>query len=101
MLEDKYIVCRDCSNEFPFTVSEQEFYAEKGFENEPGRCPDCRRARKQERNGNSGNRGNSGYGGERRMFQTVCAECGQETTVPFEPNGTRPVYCRDCFQARR
>ncbi len=36
MLEDKYIVCRDCSNEFPFTVSEQEFYAEKGFENEPG-----------------------------------------------------------------
>ena len=93
-MEDKYLVCKDCGTEFVFSVSEQEFYAEKGFENEPGRCPDCRRARKAQRGGGYG-------GGERRMFATVCAACGQETTVPFEPTGDRPVYCRDCFQARR
>lgn len=99
-MEDKYIACKDCGNEFLFSVSEQEFYAEKGFENEPGRCPDCRRARKQQRNG-YGSGGGSGYREERQMFKTVCAACGQETTVPFEPTGERPVYCRDCFQARR
>ncbi|HBW13533.1 MULTISPECIES: zinc-ribbon domain-containing protein [Proteiniclasticum] len=48
-MEDKKIICRDCNNEFVFTVGEQEFYKEKGFENEPVRCPDCRRARKNEK----------------------------------------------------
>ena len=48
-MEDKAIVCKDCGKEFVFTVGEQEFYKEKGFENEPVRCPDCRRARKQNR----------------------------------------------------
>lgn len=97
MLEDKYIVCKDCGNEFLFSVSEQEFYAEKGFENEPGRCPVCRKARKQQRGGfGGGNRRE-----DRPMFKTVCASCGQETMVPFEPSGDRPVYCRDCFQERR
>jgi hypothetical protein len=51
-MEDKNLVCKDCNKEFVFTVGEQEFYKEKGFENEPQRCPDCRRARKQERNSN-------------------------------------------------
>ncbi|MEG1002008.1 zinc-ribbon domain-containing protein [Clostridium sp.] len=46
-MEDKTIVCKDCGKEFVFTVGEQEFYKEKGFDNEPQRCPDCRRARKQ------------------------------------------------------
>jgi CxxC-x17-CxxC domain-containing protein len=96
MFEDKYLVCKDCGNEFLFSASEQEFYAEKGFENEPGRCPDCRRAHKQQRNG-----GNFRSREDRPMFKTICASCGQETTVPFEPSGDRPVYCRDCFQARR
>ncbi len=49
-MADKTIVCADCGNEFIFTEGEQEFYKEKGFENEPKRCPDCRRARKQQRN---------------------------------------------------
>ncbi|MGM9580307.1 MAG: CxxC-x17-CxxC domain-containing protein, partial [Anaerovibrio sp.] len=31
----------------------------------------------------------------------VCAQCGKETEVPFEPKNDRPVYCRDCFQARK
>lgn len=47
-MADKTIVCKDCSNEFIFTEGEQAFYAEKGFENEPKRCPDCRRAKKNQ-----------------------------------------------------
>ena len=46
-MEDKKIICKDCGQEFIFTAGEQEFYKEKGFENEPIRCPDCRRAKKQ------------------------------------------------------
>ncbi len=47
--EDRILVCRDCGNEFVFTAGEQEFYAQKGFLNDPVRCPACRRARKQAR----------------------------------------------------
>ena len=46
-MEDKTIVCKDCGKEFVFTVGEQEFYKEKGFDNEPQRCAECRKARKQ------------------------------------------------------
>ncbi|MEG1499518.1 MAG: zinc-ribbon domain-containing protein [Clostridia bacterium] len=49
-MADKEIVCRDCGATFIFTESEQAFYKEKGFENEPQRCAACRRARKQQRN---------------------------------------------------
>jgi Probable zinc-ribbon domain len=49
-MEDKKMVCRDCGKEFLFTVGEQEFYKEKGFENEPTRCADCRRAKKAQNN---------------------------------------------------
>ncbi|KUG04828.1 hypothetical protein ASZ90_017708 [hydrocarbon metagenome] len=97
-MEDKYLVCKDCGEEFLFSASEQEFYAEKGFENEPSRCRNCRRARKQSR-GNGG--GGQRFREDRPMFKAICAECGQETTVPFEPSGDRPIYCRDCFRNRR
>lgn len=49
-MADKTLVCKDCGAEFIFTEGEQEFYASKGFDNEPQRCPDCRRARKAQRN---------------------------------------------------
>ena len=54
-MADKKIVCKDCNSEFIFTEGEQAFYREKGFENDPQRCPECRRARKQQRNANRGN----------------------------------------------
>ena len=38
---------------------------------------------------------------QRQMYTVECAECGKETQVPFEPKGDRPVYCRDCFNAKR
>lgn len=98
MYNDKSLSCKDCGCEFAFTASEQEFYAEKGFTNEPGRCPECRAARKQQ------NRGGSGGGGfgrqQREMFPATCSACGKETTVPFQPTGDKPVYCRDCYQPR-
>ena len=46
MYEDKILVCKECGNEFTFTAGEQEFYAERGFQNEPQRCKACRDARK-------------------------------------------------------
>ncbi|SFB18207.1 zinc-ribbon domain-containing protein [Clostridium frigidicarnis] len=48
-MEDRTLVCKDCGKEFVFTAGEQEFFKSKGFENDPVRCPDCRRARKAEK----------------------------------------------------
>lgn len=93
MFVDKTLTCRDCGSEFVFTVSEQEFFAEKGFTNEPGRCPDCRAARKQ-RNGGGFRQGTRP---RRELHVTTCAACGTVAQVPFKPSGDRPVYCRDCF----
>ncbi|MEL7565063.1 MAG: zinc-ribbon domain containing protein [Dehalobacterium sp.] len=98
MFSDKILTCKDCGSEFTFSASEQEFYAEKGFSNEPGRCPQCRAAKKAQ--GRGGNR-NSGFGRQQRqMYPAVCSACGKETTVPFQPTGEKPVFCRDCYQPR-
>jgi CxxC-x17-CxxC domain-containing protein len=88
-LEDKTLVCRDCGQEFIFTTGEQEFYQSHGLQNEPSRCPECRAARRRDRWG--------GYNQPRQMYTVVCAECGVETTVPFEPREGRPVYCKECY----
>lgn len=50
---DITLVCKDCGSEFVFSAGEQAFYAEKGFENQPVRCPACRKARKQQRFNNN------------------------------------------------
>jgi CxxC-x17-CxxC domain-containing protein len=94
MFEDKVLVCRDCGAEFVFTAGEQQFYAEKGFQNEPQRCKICRDAKKA-------TRGERTERGEREMFEAVCAACGAPTRIPFKPKNDRPVYCSACFQARR
>ena len=85
MYEDKTLTCKDCGNEFVFTAGEQEFYAEKGFENEPQRCKECRMARK------------NAARGAREYHTAVCASCGGEARIPFEPKDDRLVYCSDCF----
>ena len=64
-MADKTCNCKDCGSDFVFTEGEQEFYKEKGFDNEPQRCPDCRKARKQQRGGGGNNRGGFGGGGRR------------------------------------
>ena len=48
------------------------------------------------------NNSGGGYNGPpREMNKVTCAECGKETEVPFKPDGSRPVYCRDCYQKHR
>lgn len=100
MYTDKTLTCRDCGKEFIFTAGEQEFYATRGFQNEPSRCPECRSARKAQ-NGGGNSRMGGGGGGQREMHTVTCAQCGKETQVPFKPSGDRPVYCQDCFASKR
>ena len=104
---DKTLTCRDCGAEFVFTAGEQEFYAQKGFSNEPTRCSSCRRARKaggDSGRSNYGERdsyGSRDYSSPRQMHVTTCASCGGEAQVPFVPRGDKPVLCSNCFQQTR
>ncbi len=86
-LSDKTLTCVECGNDFTFTVGEQEFFASRGFSNEPRRCPQDREARRSQQRGS----------GPPEMHPVVCAKCGIDTTVPFVPRDDRPVYCSDCF----
>ena len=73
MYEDKKLTCKECGSEFVFTAGEQEFYAERGFQNEPQRCKACRDARK------------NATRAPREFFTATCARCGGEAKVPFQP----------------
>jgi CxxC-x17-CxxC domain-containing protein len=84
---DKTLTCRECGVEFVFSAGEQEFFRSKGLENEPGRCPECRAARRRGLTSRA----------ERRHYDVECAACGATAQVPFEPRGDRPVYCDECF----
>jgi len=123
---DKNLTCADCGQEFVFTASEQDFYAQRGF-TEPRRCPSCRASRKAARNAEGGGSssyggygagggysagGSGGYGGggggggyrdrgPREMFEATCSSCGKEAQVPFRPTSGKPVYCSDCFRSQR
>ena len=127
MFQDRTLTCRDCGQQFTFTAGEQEFSQSRGLTNDPGRCPECRRARKTQRGGGgggggysystssdgfSGGGGGGDYGGprgyrsghdrpRREMFPATCSSCGRETQVPFQPRGDKPVYCSDCFESVR
>lgn len=88
VFEDKTIVCKDCGKEFVFTAGEQEFYAQKGFQNAPIRCKGCRDSRKAQ---------TGSARPARQLHDAVCHSCGAATKVPFVPQADKPVYCRDCF----
>jgi CxxC-x17-CxxC domain-containing protein len=84
--QDQTLACKDCGSQFVWTAGEQQFYADKGFANAPMRCPACRANKK------------ASIAANRKMFDTVCANCGSACQVPFEPKGDRPVYCSDCYK---
>ena len=86
---DETLVCVDCGKEFVFTAGEQAFYKEKGFMNKPKRCKECRNAKK------------NGGAAPKEYFTAVCAQCGGEAKLTFQPSNDRPVYCSACFEARR
>ena len=67
MFEDKTLVCKDCGKEFVWTAGEQEFYASRGFENQPQRCKPCRDARKN--------------GGARRLLRSYEAELSADFKI--------------------
>jgi CxxC-x17-CxxC domain-containing protein len=126
LYSDKNLTCADCGQEFVFTASEQDFYAQRGF-TEPRRCASCRASRKAARNSegggsssygsygasggySAGGGGGGGYGGggggyrdrgPREMFAATCSNCGREAQVPFRPTSGKPVYCSDCFRSMR
>ncbi|MBI3079824.1 MAG: zinc-ribbon domain containing protein, partial [candidate division NC10 bacterium] len=77
--QDKTLTCMDCGQEFVFTAGEQEFFAQKGFTNEPKRCKACKSLRR----GASGNPA-------REEHEVTCSQCGQRTTVPFRPVLDKP-----------
>lgn len=85
MFQDKELICKDCGKPFVFTAGEQEFYAEKGFQNEPQRCKECRSAKK------------AAAKGAKEYYIGTCACCGAEAKVPFQPREDRPVYCSECY----
>lgn len=96
-MADQELMCSDCGQSFTFTAEDQAFFQERGYST-PKRCKSCRQAKKQEQAGGGG----GGYQrSETRGTSVICAGCGQQTTVPFEPRGDRPVYCQNCFQARK
>ncbi len=89
MYEDIKLICKECGEEFVFSAGEQEFYAEKGFKNQPKLCKNCRAAKK------------SAGQSKRELFTCVCANCGGEAKVPFQPSNDKPVYCSACYAAMR
>jgi CxxC-x17-CxxC domain-containing protein len=88
---DRTLQCVECGQEFVFSAADQEYYQQKGYSHEPKRCLECRRNQRMRRRG----------GQEIEMHEVVCAECGRTTQVPFKPTGVRPVYCRECFEAKK
>ena len=97
---DRTLTCADCGTPFTFSADDQSYHAQKGFTNEPKRCPNCRTQRREQRGDSSYGGGGGSYGGQREMFSATCASCGKEARVPFQPRGDKPVYCSDCFRSQ-
>ena len=118
--------CTVCGEQFFVPSSEREFRRDRGL-HDPVECPECRARLRSSRNAElismyervdsvsvkvartpvkSGQRANSRRSGRQanvsnQRYKTVCAACGVDTEAPFIPRGDRPVYCRDCFNARK
>lgn len=96
MFDNRYLTCRECGAEFVFTTDEQAFFLSKGFENQPTRCPTCRIVRRTQSNLETpSNIGNP------QIFEVPCQQCGNIAQVPFQPDGRKPVLCRECTERLR
>lgn len=95
---DQLLSCAECGEDFCWPAGAQQFFFDKGLKNTPKRCPACKQAKNEGMNGAAAAQLT---GIKKRINVTVnCAECGEETTVPFYPSQGRPVYCRTCFLSR-
>lgn len=95
-MQDQILTCKDCGSQFTWTVSEQEFYQQKGF-SAPVRCQACRRKLKEQKQQGGGRFDRA----PRTMHQITCANCGAGGEVPFEPRDPSNVLCADCFRKKR
>jgi len=95
MTENLQLMCSDCGQAFTFSPEDQEFFRERGYST-PKRCKPCRQAKKQDQSS-----GGASYGGGTQGTSVICSQCGQQTTVPFEPRGDRPVYCQNCYRPKK
>jgi CxxC-x17-CxxC domain-containing protein len=91
--EEETLTCRDCAATFAWTAGEQEFFAQKGFDKPPTRCPECRKKRRTERQGGPG-------GVPKPLYDITCVSCGKQGQVPFQPTSAS-VLCAECFRNRR
>ena len=96
--EDRTLACVECGESFVFSLDDQRYHQEKDY-SDPKRCPSCRQARRTYRNQGEG--GGVDRSSPREMYAVVCAQCGADAQVPFQPRGDRPVYCSDCFNQQR
>jgi len=94
MTGDLQLTCNDCGQEFTFSTEDQAFFRERGY-SAPKRCKACRQVKKNEQGGGVYHRNES------QGATVICAGCGKQTTVPFEPRGDRPVYCLDCYRSKK
>lgn len=94
-LEDANIACIDCGNDFVWKVGEQMFFRDKGLQNPPKRCKNCKQAKNERLNTIL----TSAETGIKQKIEVAiyCAKCSGYTTVPFYPSQGRPVYCRACY----
>ena len=92
---DTHILCIDCDNDFVWTVGEQIFFRDKGLQNPPKRCKECKQAKNQRLNAIL----KANETGIKQKIEVAvhCAKCSGYTTVPFYPSQGRPVYCRSCY----
>ena len=87
MYEDKVLKCRDCGEEFVLQQADRSFMRKRVFR----------------MNLRDANHADAKRTAEKtpRVLTTVCADCGKEAKVPFEPTNDRPVYCSECYAARK
>lgn len=84
---DRTITCKTCGKEFVFTAKEQEFFAKKGFSNDPSKCRDCREKARKEKN--------------ERQSTATCTSCGKSEIVSFTVMHPEHLLCDNCFETLR
>lgn len=84
---EKTLKCKDCGEEFIWTVGEQKFFKDKGFKNKPARCKNCRQINRKKV--------------DAEFFKIKCSGCDQIGEVLFQPKDpTAEIFCRSCFEKR-
>ncbi len=94
-MADQTLQCSDCNQPFTFTKGEQKFYQQHNM-TAPTRCKSCREQHKAQSTISVKVSGQS-----RQLYAATCADCGNQTQVPFQPKPGRAIYCRACYPAHK